>query len=160
MNHTPFIRQTLQLAQEAVDRGDHPFGALLAKDNQVLLTAHNAIYTSKDVTAHAELRLVRKAYGRYDAAFLADCILYTSTEPCAMCTGAIVWAGIGHIVYSCSAALLGEITQLGRFVVPSRDLLTYARWPPEVSGPVLEEESAAIHRAYWPTLGREKNGRI
>ena len=149
--HDPFIRLSHKLAESAAANGNHPFGALLVKDGAVLLTALNTVHTSHDVTAHAELNLVRQASGMYSADFLADCCLYTSTEPCAMCTGGIVWSGIGHIVYSCPAALLGEITGSGRFVVPCRDLLKYASRPLTVTGPILPDDAAALHRRYWPT---------
>lgn len=149
--HDVFIRMSQALAEEAAANGNHPFGALLVKDGVVLLTALNTVHTSHDVTAHAELNLVRQASGMYEAGFLADCILYTSTEPCAMCTGGIVWSGIGHIVYSCPAELLGEITGSGRFVVPCRELLGYASRPLTVTGPILPDTAAAFHRRYWPT---------
>ena len=148
--HEQFIRLSIQLAQEAADRGDQPFGAVLVHDGQVILTARNSTMTKRDVTAHAETALVRKATALYDRDFLATCTLYTSTEPCAMCTGAIVWSGISQIVYSCGAEMLGQITGEGTFIVPSRDLLTYAKFPPVVVGPILEEESVTVHAAFWP----------
>ena len=148
--HDQMMRQSLLVAREAMASGDHPFGAILVRDGAVLLTARNTIFSGSDVTAHAELNLVRQSTERYDAEFLAGCTLYTSTEPCAMCTGAIVWSGIGGIVYGCPAEKLGEITGEGRFVVPCRHILAYAKAPPQVTGPILEEETAAIHHSYWP----------
>ena len=149
-NHEPFIRQCYDLARQAVANGDHPFGTLLVREGEVLLTAVNTIHSHRDVTRHAELNLVSQAGHLLGYAALAESILYTSTEPCAMCAGAIFWAGIPTIVYGCSAGSLGQIAG-GSFVVPSRQLLGKAARPTHIVGPVLEAEGIAIHQAYWPT---------
>ena len=145
-----FIAKTYQLAQSAQAKGNHPFGALLVVDGKIDLTAENTVVSDKDVTRHAELNLVSKATQALDPATLAGSILYTSTEPCAMCAGAIFWAGISQIVYGCSAVTLGEIAG-DAFVVPCRELLKYGRTEKEISviGPLLEDQGAAIHRNFW-----------
>ena len=145
-----FVTKTYQLAQSAQEKGNHPFGALLVVDGEIVLTAENSVVSDNDVTRHAELNLVSKASQALDPATLADSILYTSTEPCAMCTGAIFWAGISKVVYGCSAVTLGEIAG-GGFVVPCRELLKYGRKEREISilGPILEDQGAAIHRNFW-----------
>jgi tRNA(Arg) A34 adenosine deaminase TadA len=142
------ITKTYQLAQSAQANGNHPFGALLAVDGKIVLTAENSVVTDNDVTRHAELNLVSKATQALDPATLERSILYTSTEPCAMCTGAIFWSGISKIVYGCSAVTLGEIAG-GSFVVSCRELLKYGRREISVIGPILEDQGAAIHRMYW-----------
>ena len=149
-DHEAFIKKTYQLAQSAQAKGNHPFGALLTVDGKIVLTAENTVITDHDVTRHAELNLVSKATQVLDPATLGRSILYTSTEPCAMCAGAIFWAGISKIVYGCSAVTLGEIAG-GAFVVPFRELLKYSRREREISviGPILEDQGAAIHRDFW-----------
>ena len=149
-SHEPFIRQCYDLARQAVANGDHPFGALLVHEGAVVLTAANTVHSNRDVTQHAELNLVSQAGRLLGFAALSESILYTSTEPCAMCTGAIFWAGIPAIVYGCSAEGLGQIAG-GTFVVPSRQLLAKASRPTTIIGPILEAEGIAIHQAYWPT---------
>ncbi len=149
-SHEPFIRQCYDLARQAMAHGDHPFGALLVCEGAVVLTAVNTVHSNRDVTQHAELNLVSQAGRVLGYAALTDSILYTSTEPCAMCTGAIFWAGISTIVYGCSAESLGQLAG-GSFVVPSRQLLAKATRPTHIVGPVLETEGIAIHQAYWPT---------
>lgn len=147
--HEPFIREAIVLSEMAVAHGNHPFGAVLVKDGQVVLRAENNIYTGKDPTGHAETNLVRLAGAAFDEAFLADCILYTSTEPCPMCSAAIYWSGIRTVVYACSAALLDTLGDIG-FDLTSREVFDRARHPVRVIGPVLEEEAMRVHRAYWP----------
>ncbi len=144
-----FMREAFELARQAMQNGEHPFGALLVKEGKVVLTAVNTVNTSHDNTRHAELNLVSQAMRQFDADFLADCTLYTSTEPCAMCAGAIYWAGITAVVYGCSAEKLGEIAG-GSFVIPCRELLARGQRSIIVTGPILETEGAAIHEQFWP----------
>jgi tRNA(Arg) A34 adenosine deaminase TadA len=145
-----FVERTYQLARNAQAKGNHPFGALLVVEGEIVLTAENTVVSDSDVTRHAELNLVSKASQALDPATLGRSILYTSTEPCAMCAGAIFWAGISQIVYGCSAVTLGEIAG-GAFVVPCRELLKYGRREREIRviGPLLEDQGTAIHSNFW-----------
>lgn len=142
------LRTAVELAWQARARGNHPFGALLALDGVVILTAENTVNSEHDVTRHAELNLVSAASRRFDGATLARTTLFTSTEPCAMCAGAIFWAGIPRVVFGCAAATLGALAG-GLFVVPSRALLAYGTRPTEVIGPLLETEAVAVHEGFW-----------
>lgn len=154
MTNTPFpvdndlVRRSIQLSADAVAHGNEPFGALLAKDGQPLLEIENTIYTQHDVTNHAETNLVREAVKHYDEAFLADCVLYTSTEPCPMCAGAIYWSGIGAVVYACSAERLAQYSGVSMHV-DCEIILGSGTHEIRVQGPVLEDEAAQVHAAYW-----------
>lgn len=102
------------------------------------------------MTNHAEMNLVKLAAQDHDPAFLADCTLYSSTEPCAMCSGAIYWSGIGSVVFACSETRLGEIAGIG-LNVPSRAVLQTGARIVTVVGPTdLEEEAAKVHMEFWP----------
>ena len=146
--HVTFVRQCIDLATQAVRLGDEPFGALLVADGQVILTARNLVATESDQTRHAELVLISEACRRFSAEKLARATLYASTEPCAMCCGAIYWAQIPRVVYGCLAVALSSLTH-GSLVIPSRQLFSRGRRHVEVLGPVLEAEALAVHRAYW-----------
>jgi tRNA(Arg) A34 adenosine deaminase TadA len=146
--HEPFIRKTIQLAQEAVEKGNQPFGACLVKDGKILLTAENSIHTNHDKTQHAEANLASAASQTFDLETLRQCTLYTSTEPCAMCAGAIYWAGIGRVVFACSQEAFAEYA--GKALdVPCRLVFSYGHRSTEVIGPVLEKEAIAVHQRYW-----------
>jgi len=149
--HDVFIREAIAASEAAVEHGNHPFGAVLVKDGVVLLRAENNIFTGRDPTGHAETNLVRLAGAAYDEAFLAGCILYTSTEPCPMCSAAIFWSGIRTVVYACSAAQLDTIGDVG-FDLTSREVFARARQPVKVIGPVLEAEALAVHERYWTAI--------
>jgi len=147
--HHALIRETIELSRAAVAKGNEPFGAVLVDENgEVVLRVENSVYTQHDPTNHAETNLVRLAVAQFDAAFLKGCTLYTSTEPCAMCAGAIYWSEIGRVVFACSEKRLGEIAGIG-LDVPCRSIFERGAHPVEVVGPVLEEEAAAVHLDYW-----------
>lgn len=147
--HEPFIRQSYELAKAAVSHGNHPFGALLVKEGEVILTAQNTIITDHDVTRHAELNLVSLASQKFDAAALGQCTLYTSTEPCAMCAGAIFWAGIPTVVFGCSAVALSHLTGGGSLAIPCPEIFERGKRATIVIGPLLEKEGLQIHKQYW-----------
>lgn len=149
-NHDAFLREAIALSRSALDHGGEPFGAVLVKDGTIILRAENNVFSGHDMTNHAELNLVKLAAQHYDTAFLGGCTLYSSTEPCAMCAGAIYWSGIGRLVFACSETRLGEIAGIG-LNVPSREILQTGARVVEVHGPTdLEEEAAEVHRDFWP----------
>ncbi|MEM7134868.1 MAG: nucleoside deaminase [Chloroflexota bacterium] len=102
-----YLRQALAIAQRARENGNHPFGALIVdEDDNVLAEAENTVTTEQDCTGHAETNLMRKASQAFPPDKLECCTLYTSTEPCAMCSGAIHWGRIGRVVFALSEASL------------------------------------------------------
>jgi tRNA(Arg) A34 adenosine deaminase TadA len=148
------LRHALRIAVEARGRGNHPFGALLVgPDGDVLAVAGNTVLTDDDVTGHAETNLVRIASARVPAAVRARSTLYTSTEPCAMCAGAIHWAGIGRVVFALSEADLYE--RVGpsplHLRLPCRELFAHSARPVIVEGPApgLADEASAVHDGFW-----------
>ena len=136
------------MAQRAREHGNHPFGALLVKDGAILLEAENTIITDRDITRHAELNLVSQASRTFDADVLMNSTLYTSTEPCPMCAGAIYWANIGTVVYGCSVEALARVTGSG-LPLPCRDIFARGSSHIEVIGPLLEQDAIRVHEAYW-----------
>ena len=148
------LRRAIELARLAREHGNHPFGALLvdAKGN-VVLEAENTVRTDKDVTAHAETNLMRMATARFDRDFLGRCTLYTSTEPCAMCAGAIYWGNIRHVVFGLSQEQIHAISADNpdnmQLQLSSREVFARGDHPVEVSGPHLPKESAAVHDGFW-----------
>ena len=143
------VRQSIALAREARVAGNHPFGALLALDGAVVLTARNTVVTSADPTAHAETNLVADAIRQLTPAQIGRSVLYTSCEPCAMCVGKMYWGGIRSVVYALPAEALAALAG-GSFVVPCRDLFARAADRVLVLGPLLIDEAHAVHRDYWP----------
>jgi tRNA(Arg) A34 adenosine deaminase TadA len=148
VNHEAFIKRTYDLAREAALNGDHPFSALLVVREQIVLECLNTVNTRGDATRHPELDILRLASKSVPCSDLEQAVLYASTEPCAMCCGAIYWSGVSTLVYGCPTETLGEIAG-GSFVVPSRELLSKGKRGIDIVGPILPEEGAEIHRAFW-----------
>ena len=148
-----FIRIAIDIARRARDKGNHPFGSLLVDEaGNVLLEAENTVTTDRDCTGHAETNLMRLASQKYDRDVLAQCTLYTSTEPCPMCSGAIFWGNVRRVVFGLSQerlyAMIGEADE-DVFLLPCRTVFRDVRKPIEVVGPVLEDEAGMVHDGFW-----------
>jgi tRNA(Arg) A34 adenosine deaminase TadA len=154
LDHETYLRRAIEVAKRARENGNHPFGALLVSQRgEVLLEAENTVVTERDVTGHAETNLVRNASKRFDKGVLETSMLYTSTEPCAMCSGAIYWSGISKVVYALSEEGLLELTgsnvENPTMHLPCRDVFKSGQRPIEVIGPMLGEEAKRVHEGFW-----------
>ncbi len=159
------LKQAIAIARRARRDGNHPFGAVLAtSDGEVLLTAGNTVITSRDVTGHAEINLVRLASPVFDEGALARCTLYASTEPCAMCAGAIYWSGIGRVVYALAEEALYGLTgadpQNPTMRLPVRDVLRAGQRPVSIDGPFDLPEATAVHEGFWDPDDRPGDGPV
>ncbi|WPK53226.1 nucleoside deaminase [Vibrio fluvialis] len=106
-----FLRHSFALAEDAKSRGIHPFAAVLVDANgEILLEQINGYLPDLDMTGHAERLIMTQASKLYRPDFLNQCTLYVSAEPCAMCAGAIYWAGVGRVVYGLSETRLKALT--------------------------------------------------
>jgi tRNA(Arg) A34 adenosine deaminase TadA len=147
------LERAVALAAEARDRGDHPFGALLVAADGRVIEAKNTVNTGHDPIGHAETNLVRDSGQVLEPAELAASVLYTSTEPCAMCTGAIYWAGIPRVVFALSEADLGamvsEQSGVPTLALPSREVFARGGRPVEVVGPVALPAATTVHHGFW-----------
>ena len=131
---------------EAFQKGNEPFGALLVHNREIILTAQNTQNTEHDYTRHAELNLVSHAMRQFSSEILSQSILYTSTEPCIMCAGAIHWAGIAELVYCCSQEAFEKLVSGDYFYIASREVLERLHSKTQVVGPILEEEGIDLHK--------------
>lgn len=153
--HKDYLYKTFQLAKSASQKGNHPFGALLVYQGKIILTAENLVITSHDVTAHAEMELIRQASKQFSKDILKHSVLYTSTEPCAMCAGAIYWAGISHVVYGCSAQTLGKLANES-FIISSSEIFRQGKRKVRVSGPYFESEAIKVHKGFWTSASNKR----
>lgn len=151
-NHIEHLRRAIAVARRARERGNHPFGAILiGKNNEVLLEAENTVITERDCTGHAETNLIRLAWQQFDPATLRRCTLYTSTEPCIMCSGAIHWGQVGRVVFGLSEASLYALTNPANETLrlPCREVFARSDRPIEIIGPLLEDEARLVHEGFW-----------
>ncbi len=151
------LRRAIEVASRSVANGNLPFGALLADpDGNVLLEAENSDITGRSTLNHAETNLMRLAVSNLTADQIATATLYTSCEPCAMCSGSMYWGGLNRMVYGMSEHHLLDITGAHRLNptmrgVGCRNILHSGQRRIEVSGPHLIEEASQIHHHYWST---------
>jgi tRNA(Arg) A34 adenosine deaminase TadA len=149
------LRRAFAVAQRAREGGDHPFGALLADRHGNVLREQGNGYSSEggDRTAHAERLLASWAAKTLSLDELKDCTLYSSAEPCAMCAGAIYWAGIGRVVFGQTERGLKEQTgaheENPTLDLPARVVFEAGQRPTEIVGPLLESEAARLQEDFW-----------
>ena len=99
---TDYLQQAIDLATENSSSGlGGPYGAVIVRDGQILVSSANLVTKNNDPTAHAEIVAIRSACSRLNSFQLTDCVLYSSCEPCPMCLGAIYWARLKAVYYAC-----------------------------------------------------------
>lgn len=151
------LARSIELADEAVVEGNHPFGSVLVSaSGEVLAEAKNS-HSVDGGPGHAEANLARLAAKQFDIDTLRGSTLYTSVEPCSMCAGTTYWAEIGAVVFGMTEHRLGEMTgddpENPTQDLECRVIFASGRREVQVRGPFveLEEQIAAQHLAYWHT---------
>jgi guanine deaminase len=100
-----FMARAIALSLENVRTGTGgPFAAVVVKDGEIIAEGANAVTTTNDPTAHAEVVAIREACRKLKSFDLSGCVIYTSCEPCPMCLGAIYWARPARVYFANSAA--------------------------------------------------------
>lgn len=133
-----FLRRAIEIAAAAVTSGDAPYGSLLVDaQGAVLMQAHNTVERDRDISAHPEFKLARWAARELSAERAATTTMYTSCQPCGMCTGAIARSGLGRVVFALSTEQLIALN-------PRSD------WPTvREDGPALFDEARAPVERYY-----------
>jgi tRNA(Arg) A34 adenosine deaminase TadA len=145
--HKRYIERTFELAREAGERGDGPYGSILVVDDAVVMEAQNRERTDDDIASHPELALARRGAYELSPKECARAIMYTSTEPCPMCAGGIAIAGLGGVVYSVSAEHAAE--EFGDAAgIPCSEVFERLGHDVDVIGGIRETDGLAIHRTY------------
>lgn len=133
----------MHVALAEARRGDYPFGAVIVKDGKILARGRNLGKTHDDPTAHGEMVAIRRCLAAHGSAALKGATLYTSGEPCVMCMGAIIWCGVGRLVYAASVAQIGA--KMNQIMISSADVAAKATWDPiKITGGVLADEALPL----------------
>ena len=109
MTNEELMRKAIKLSENSVRNGGGPFGAVIAKDGEIIAEGSNRVTIDNDPTAHAEVCTIRKACEKLGTFDLKGCVIYTSCEPCPMCFGAIYWAHLEKIYYANDRKDAGKI---------------------------------------------------
>jgi len=149
------LERSIILADESVTEGNHPFGAVLVSADGVVLAEGKNSHAIDRGPGHAESNLARNAARSFDTETLRSATLYTTVEPCSMCSGTIYWAEIGAVVFGMTERRLGELTgdnpENLTQDLDCRTIFAAGRRTITVRGPFkeLEDRIAAQHAAFW-----------
>lgn len=116
-----FMMLAANLAEDNIDNGGGPFGAVIVRSGEVISTGVNRVTADNDPTAHAEVNAIRTACAKEATFNLNGCVIYTSCEPCPMCLSAIYWAGISRIYYGNTQDDADAINFSDRFIYRELD---------------------------------------
>lgn len=148
--HQQWMRQALQMAEAAGVAGDVPVGAVVVREGVCVAAAGNRKERDRDPTAHAEVLAIRQASRTLGQWRLNDCTLYVTLEPCPMCTGAIIHARLGLLVYGADDPKTGTVrTQLN---LPDHPCSNHSL--PVLAG--IEEQACRHLLETWFTQRRER----
>lgn len=148
MKDEVFMEKAIELSRLAVEHGNEPFGAVLVKDGEIVFTNENQIYTKHDPSFHAEAGLIREFCAKTGISNLQEYTMYSSCEPCFMCSGAMVWVKLGRLVYGASNIELENI--LGNEGCNcSKLVFDSSFWKPEVTEGVLRDKSLEVLKEYF-----------
>jgi tRNA(adenine34) deaminase len=141
-DHETFMRRCIELAQQAVQSNDTLVGSLVVRDGKIIGEGVEAVKSKSDITAHAEIEAIKAACTTLKITALSGCTLYSTAEPCFMCSYAIRQTRISLVVFGRAASGVGGITS-------SHPILTdvsIENWnpPPDVVSGVLEKECGEL----------------
>lgn len=138
------MRRCMDLAIIAGQRGDSPVGSIIVRSGEIIAEGIEGGRTHRDITFHAEIEAIRRATEAAEAVDLASCILYTTHEPCIMCSYVIRQMKIGTIVMALTTGEIGGYSSVYPILLDR----SIRKWgdPPTVVTGVLADECRALHR--------------
>jgi tRNA(adenine34) deaminase len=134
-----FMRKAIAEAQQALQEGEIPIGAVIVCNDRIIARAHNLTETLHDVTAHAEMQAITAAANELGGKYLTDCTLYVTIEPCTMCAGALGWSQLSRIVYGAADEKRGYQLYAPRALHPKTT----------ITGGILEEECRQLMQDFF-----------
>jgi tRNA(adenine34) deaminase len=147
--HPHYMRLALAEARRALEEGEVPIGAVIARREQIVAAAHNQREQLADPTAHAEMIAITQAAQAVGDWRLTDCVLYVTLEPCPMCAGAILQARLPQLVYGAADPKAGAVESLYRLLEDVRLNHTVT-----ATGGVLAEECGELLRDFFAAQRR------
>ena len=150
------MARCIALSRKAVSEGEYPFACVIAEDGQVVVETTNRVKRDCDVTRHAELLAVSEAQRKLGRTKLTRCTLYTTVEPCPMCSFPIREACIGRVVYAIRSPLMGGYSRwniLGDSVLSAHMPEVFGEVPKVVAGLLRKEAERVWWRASWLVWG-------
>ncbi len=140
------MREAIRLSAESVKNGGGPFGAVIARDGEIIAGTSNSVTLLNDPTAHAEVMCIREACKKLGTFDLSGCKIYSSCEPCPMCLGAIYWAHLDCIYYANNRQDAADIDFDDDFIYRELEKPMTQRSTPIL--PMLREEALPVFRMW------------
>lgn len=134
-----FMMAAIKEGIKAGKFGEHPIGSVIVKNNKIIVSAGPEVRRENDPTMHAEVVAIRKATKRFKNRYLTECVLYSTHEPCSMCTAAAVWAKMKAVVFG---ATLADMDQWGWRLIylKTKDILKHSQTKIPVIGGFMRKE--------------------
>ncbi|MEQ1709633.1 MAG: nucleoside deaminase [Terricaulis sp.] len=149
-----YITKAIELSRRSAMNGDHPFGALVVVNGEIVAHSQNQSERTRDNAQHAELAAMLSAAKTLAVQSLDGATLYSSTEPCAMCAALMHWYDVKRLVYGCSGKAFRAFRSNKAFI-PCRTVFAGMGTRIEVAGPLCEKDAVAVHAEYWPEYDEE-----
>lgn len=154
MPHKKFMKEAIQKAIAGVRKGQTPFGACIVKNEKIISCAHNVVWHTTDITAHAEIHAIRLACRKLKTIDLSGCTIYSTCEPCPMCFSACHWAKISKIIYGVSIANAKKIG-FNELFVSNKIMKRIGRSPVEIQSSFLRKECLETFKL-WAKHSRKR----
>ena len=149
-----FMRLAIKKAREGIMKAQTPFGACIVKADKVIACCHNHVWKNTDITAHAEITVIREACKKLKVVDLSGCVIYSTCEPCPMCFAACHWARISRIVFGCA---IRDAKNYGfnELQISNLELKKLSKNKIRVSSAVLVKENIELF-GFWQKQTRPK----
>ena len=145
-NEDKYMNRCLQLGRQALKKGDPPVGAVLVVDDIIIGEGTESGKSSGDVTNHAEIQAIRNAISNGFGKDLAKAELYTTHEPCIMCSYVIRHHHIPHIVFGVAVEYVGGFTS--DFAVLTTEKVPKWGKPPKITSGICKEECEMLNKKF------------
>jgi guanine deaminase len=149
-----WMRLAIETTRAGLAKGQTPFGAVITRGEELAVAAHNVVWETTDITAHAEVNALRLACRKLGTIDLKGCTIYSTTEPCPMCFSAIHWANVDRIVYGTSIADAAE-AGFNELPISNFDMKRLGQSRVEIVADFLREEAKELFRVF-----KEKGARV
>lgn len=156
-----FMREALRVASEkGTDPSLSPIGCVIVLDGKILAACRNQVAEHRDATAHAEIEAIRQAGAPFEKGELRGATLYSTLQPCGMCTMASIWSKVGRVVYGAGRDDVHKMYFEARHV----DTLTFVakayRDDLTIEGGILRDECARLYYRPWDKVPHDEQGNI
>jgi len=148
-----WMRLAIEITREGIAKGQTPFGGVIVKNGELVIAAHNVVWETTDITAHAEVTAIRRACKKLGVVDLKGCTIYSTTEPCPMCFSAVHWANMDRIVYGTSIADAAA-AGFNELPISNFEMKRMGQSRVEVVADFLREEAKDLFRQFLAASGK------